>query len=135
MQATNKELYKKVSETYKHDPNLVKSIGNCIFFELSSFFKNPSSLICKLKNVGTWYMRKKSLHEYIHRWDSYYTQDPSPIYEDAKLMQAYINNKNQFNILTKRVIDYDEYVKKKKRIQEIRHKTQPLIKPKPDEEC
>lgn len=135
MQATSKELYANVVSNTGKDPALIKSIGDAVFYRLFTFFKYPESLICKLKGVGFWYMRKKKLNEYIHRWDSYYMMEPPPAYEDLKQMREYENNRRQFNILIERQKQYELYLKKKLEIRAIRYKTQPIQKPKTEEEC
>lgn len=133
MQATSKELYNKVALSMEKDPKLVKSVGDTVFYRLFMFFKFPDSIICKLKGIGFWYMRKKKLNEYIHRWDSYYTMDPEPVYSDEKVMKDYLSNKKQFNILIERQKQYEAYLIKKLEIREIRYKTQPFKKPKNEE--
>ena len=135
MQVTSKELYKEIAENTKRELSLVKSIGDAVFQELSSFFRNPNALICKLKGVGFWYMRKKKLNEYIIKWDSYYMQSPIPTLKNEEAQKVYLYGRNQFNILLDRQKQYELFLLKKQKIREIRHKTQPLQKPKTTEEC
>lgn len=135
MQATSKELYKNVASSSGKDLSLIKSVGDAVFYKLFLFFRNPDSLICKLKGVGFWYMRKKNLNDYVKKHANYYSKEEERIFKDERDARDYERNKIQYFTLVDRQIQYASYLAKKAEIRLIRNKTQPLQKPKPDEEC
>lgn len=133
MQTTSKELYKEVASTTNKDIKLIKSIGDTIFIATSNFFKYPPTLIGKLKGIGFWYMRRKMLDEYLKKNNNYYNTNIIRTFEEEKSEKEYKRNKEQFDILIKRQVDYNLYKEKKEKIKAIRYQTQELQKPKNEE--
>lgn len=136
MQALLNHIYKSVSIRSGKDYDLVKSVGDAVFKSLLYNIKHPSSLILKVKGIGSFYMRHKKLLLHIESYRDFYTNP-----ENEKQKNAIIQNEEQFFLKQKqylnlfnRVEDYKRYVAKKKIIREIRSKTQPLIEIKRDED-
>ncbi len=136
MQALLNHIYKSVSTKSNKDYDLVKSVGDAVFKSLLHNIKHPSSLILKVKGIGSFYMRHKKLRFHMESYRDFYTNP-----ENEKQKNAIIQNEEEFLLKQKqylnlfnRVEDYKRYVAKKKMIKEIRNKTQPLIEIKKDED-
>lgn len=135
MQITSKEIYKKVSVDNNIPIELIKNIGDYVFNELYQFMQSPTALIVKVKSLGSWYLRKKKLEEFIFRHHTSFTKDEIPEFSREESLERYLKQKAQYEVLLDRWEEYQRYKEKKEEIKEIRNKTQPFIKPKIEEEC
>lgn len=136
MQRVINDVYKKVGEDTNKSYDLIKSVGDSVFKNLLANIKKPECLILKVKGLGSFYLRKAKLAAYIESYRRFYTD---PTYERTQLAiqespETYENKQKQYFNFCERLKDYDRYLDKKKIIKEIRNKTQPVIKPKDDDE-
>ena len=136
MQRVINDVYKTVSEDVNKSYDLVKSVGDSVFANLLANIKKPEKLILKVRGLGSFYLRKAKLASYIESYRRFYTD---PTYERTQLaiaesLETYENKQKQYQNFCERMEDYERYVAKKKDIREIRNKTQPVIKPKDDDE-
>lgn len=67
MQLESKDFYKLVTEKHGIPFDLVKSIGDCVFRELSDLQKDPPNLILNVRKLGRRFARKKKVYERLSK--------------------------------------------------------------------
>lgn len=117
MQYTSKEIYKEVSEENNIPLNKVKLIGDIVFDELSKKIKSPNKIIIKIKGLGSFFLRKRKLENFIQ------SENTKGELTDFKLVET----------LEARLKEYEIYVQKKQKMQKLRRNGE-IIKPVIEEE-
>lgn len=113
---------------------MYKDLGNFIFQETYSMMRNPTSLIIKLKGVGSWHLRKKRMDivvsDYPDRGESKTRED----FDTDNGYEEYLEKYKQYNIFKDRLVEYDKYLALKHQINSKRRETQVLLEPNKGED-
>lgn len=109
-------------------------VGNFIQKELSDKLRKPSTLIIKLKGIGTWYLRKMRMEIMLSLFPDYYEIEGYNDFPSEDALKNFTNKQELYKIFKERLKDYEKYLELKRFIREERNKTEPLILPKPDED-
>lgn len=117
MQSDYKTIYKMTAERTGKSEQMYKDLGNFVFAQLYKNFRNPKSIIIKLKGIGFWYLRKKRLEILLTRY-AYDPEKGSP-FEDEEQTQE---------VMKLRLEDYKRYTEDKAEIRKKRNETQTLLK-------
>lgn len=125
MQSNLKQIYKLTAQRTNKEEQAYKDLGNFVFSALYKSLRRPTSLITKLKGVGTWYLRKKRMQEFK-------CPDPAKKPEETAYYLEIIDYNNKlemFTIFTERLKEYEEYTKLKQEIRKQRNEFQTLLEP------
>lgn len=125
MQSEMKHVYKTLSEETGKNEELYKDIGSFVFKEMSKMLKEPSSLILKLKGVGTWHLRKSRLEIFVGE----FTEPTHDEYTCQQTLDEWVEKRKRYNNFVQRLKEYDKYLEVKKEIREKRHEGQILLEP------
>jgi hypothetical protein len=128
MQSNPGEIYNLTSKRTGKSEQTYKDIGNFIFSELYKEQRRPSKLIIKIKGLGSFFLRRKRVKEIL----SYYPDGFSRTKEDFSSERQFLKYENKreiYEIFTERLKEYEEYIKERNQIREIRYETQVLLEP------
>lgn len=67
MQLESKHIYQATAEQWNLDPDLVKSVGDAVFRELSELQRNPPDLILHVRGLGRRFVRRSKLIDKIEK--------------------------------------------------------------------
>jgi hypothetical protein len=129
MQSDNKIIYKLTAERTGKPEKMYKDLGNFVFAETSKMMKRPTSLIIKLKGVGSWHLRKKRMEIIVKDYPERDKERVREDYSNAVDYQQYLYKKEIYNNFVERLKEYDEYLSIKKQVREKRYETQVLLEP------
>lgn len=113
---------------------MYKELGNFIFQETYNMMRNPTSLIIKLKGVGSWHLRKKRMDIVVNEWSDRGKVRGREEFETDNGYNEYLEKHKQYNIFKERLADYDKYLALKKEINAKRRETQVLLEPRKGED-
>jgi hypothetical protein len=133
MQSDYKEIAKITSQRTAGNEQLYKDICSTVFTSLNKNFRKPPSLILKLKGIGMWYLRRQRMRIILE----HFPPDFEKTEEDFESKFGAIEHNNRielFTIFKERLLDYDKYVEERDAVRKIRHATQQLLTPPPEEE-
>ena len=119
MQADIKTIAKKLSKEKKMDYDLIKAVGDTVFKYTGEVLKNPPNLIINLKGVGKWYLRKQQMERKIEYLEDYYKYSTGVLPEP---LGKYWENKELKEKLESLLPIYEEYLKEKKEMLELRRR-------------
>ena len=129
MQTNHLDIYAELAKEKGTSEQTFKDIGSFVFRETAKMLKEPTSLILKLKGIGSWHLRKKRMEifikEYPHFGENLTREDfPSDAsYENhAEKHQMYIN-------FQQRLKEYEKYLEIKSKIRKKRYESQTLLEP------
>ena len=128
MQSDWKEIYRLTAERTGGDEQLYKDVGNMIFSTLYKKIRRPTSILLKLKGVGTWYLRKKRLEIFL----SHFPPNWEKTEEDFSHPMQFIKNENKkeiYLLFQERLKEYEEYVALKNEIRIKRNERAQLLRP------
>ena len=108
---------------------MYKDLGNFIFQETYNMMRNPTSLIIKLKGVGSWHLRKKRMEIVVNEWADRGRIATREEFESDAGWESYQERHKQYNIFKARLEDYDKYLSLKREINAKRRETQVLLRP------
>jgi hypothetical protein len=129
MQSSHLDIYKQVAAKTGKSEQMYKDIGSFIFKETSRMLKNPSSLILKLKGVGTWHLRRKRMEIVVNEWtDRSEVKTREDFTSDAGY-NNYLEKHLRYINFQERLKEYEKYVEIKRQIRLKRNETQPLLEP------
>lgn len=131
MQATSKELYEQASEKLDVPFEHVKWVGDVIFREWAQNLKEPEAVILRIKRLGRMYLRKNRLMNEIVRLGTEIRHSREDLGEDHFLSLE--NKRDLLNLYEDRMIEYNNYIKKRKEKLDIRRLTQKLLERSEDE--
>lgn len=135
MQSDNNQIYKLTSARTGESEHIYKDIGNFIFAELNAVMRKPSSLIIKLKGVGSWYLRKKRMQIILEQYPMDITREKEE-FTSEYTYKNYCERRDRHLIFAQRMIEYEDYIRRKKEIRKIRYESQVLLQPnKGEDEC
>lgn len=119
MQADIKTVSKKLSKEKGIDYDLLKAIGDTVFKYTGEVLKNPPNLIINLKGFGKWYLRKQQMERKIEYLEDYYKYSTGVLPEP---LGKYWENKELKEKLENLLPVYEQYLKEKKDMFELRRK-------------
>lgn len=117
MQADIKSICKKISEDKDISYDLIKAVGDSFFKYTGNILKNPPNLIINLKGIGKWYLRKQQMERKIEYLEDFYKFSENIYSED---FGKYIENKELKEKLESLLPLYEQYLKEKKEMFELR---------------
>jgi len=134
MQSNHLDIYRQVAEKTGKSEQMYKDIGSFIFKETSQMLKNPTSLILKLKGVGSWYLRRKRMQIVVSEYPDRAEVRPREEFGSDVSYEEYLQKHNQYLNFQERLKEYDKYLELKRFIREKRNETQVLLEPDPGED-
>lgn len=134
MQTSYSDIYKELAEENKIDEQIYKDIGSFIFKETADMLKNPSSLILKLKGIGSWHLRKKRMEIVVNEWTDRSEIKQREEFTSQYAYEDYWEKHKRYINFQQRLLEYDEYIRIKKEIRQKRNEVQTVIRPPEGEE-
>lgn len=134
MQSSHLEIYKQVAEKTGKSEQMYKDIGTFIFKETSRLLKNPSSLILKLKGVGSWHLRKKRMEIVVNEWTDRSEVKTREDFTSDSAFQEYQEKHLRYVNFQERLKEYEKYLQIKQEVRKKRNETQRLLEPDEGEE-
>lgn len=134
MQTNHLDIYKQVAEKTGKSEQMYKDLGSFIFGETANMMKDPTSLILKLKGIGSWHLRKKRLEIVVNEWTDRAKVKTREDFTADSSYSEYLEKHMQYVIFQERLKDYDEYLKLKQEVKTKRHETQALLEPDNEED-
>ncbi len=119
MQKTCNDIYSQVAQKYSLDTDMVKFVGDSVFAEVNIKLRKPSSLIIKIRHLGSFFMRRNNLLKYVAR-------------NEVKELEEQI--RYDLELFKERVREYEKYIEKRDKLRKKRYETQEIIQPLVQEE-
>jgi hypothetical protein len=132
MQTNHQDIYSMLGAE-KGDEQMYKDIGSFIFKETALMIKNPTSLILKLKGVGSWHLRKKRMEIVVNEWTDRSLAKPREEFGSEASYQEHIEKHLRYVNFQERLKEYEQYLSIKKEIRAKRYETQVLLQPSQEE--
>lgn len=130
MQSNHLDIYKMVASDTGKSPDLYKDIGSFIFRETARMLKEPSSLILKLKGVGSWHLRKRRLEIFVNS----FTEPTHDRFTAQQTILEWDEKRKRYKNFLERLKEYDKYLEIKKEVRLIRNESQVLLEPNQGED-
>jgi len=130
MQSNHLDIYKMVADETGKNGETYKDIGSFIFKETARMLKEPSSLILKLKGIGSWHLRKKRLEVFV----SEFSEPTHDQWTSVQTIKDWEEKRKRFNNFLERLKEYDKYLTVKKEVRTKRNETQILLEPNKGED-
>lgn len=134
MQTNHNDIYAELAKETGKNEQTYKDIGSFIFRETAKMLKEPSSLILKLKGVGSWHLRKKRLDIVVNEWTDRAIVKTRSDFPSDLAYGIYLEKHLQYLNFQERLREYDRYLEIKSKIREKRNETQVLLSPNSDDE-
>lgn len=128
MQTNHLDIYKQVAKETGKSEQMYKDLGSFVFRETSRMMKEPTSLILKLKGIGSWHLRKKRLEILVEEWGNKRIKTREEFASDV-FYNIYLDKYELYLALKDRLKDYERYLELKKEIRLKRNETQSLLEP------
>lgn len=129
MQTNYLDIYNALAAETGKSEQMFKDIGSFIFRETAQMLKEPTTLILKLKGVGSWHLRKKRLEIVVNEWTDRAKVRSRDEFSSNVAYAAYLDKHLQYLNFQERLKDYERYLSIKKEIREKRYATQVLLEP------
>lgn len=129
MQTNQQDIYKTLAEEKGKSEQTYKDIGSFIFRETSKMLKEPTSLILKLKGVGSWHLRKKRMEIIISEFPERGLVLPREDFPSDDAYSTYIDRHKQYMNFLERMKEYEKYLAIKTKIRKKRYESQTLLQP------
>ncbi len=129
MQTNQNDIYTELAAEKGKDEQVYKDIGSFIFRETAKMLKEPSSLILKLKGVGSWHLRKKRLDTVIGEWKERAAVKTREDFSSDLAYGIYLERHLLYLNFKERLREYERYLEIKSKIREKRYETQILLRP------
>lgn len=129
MQTNHLDIYETLAKEKGKSEQTYKDIGSFIFRETSKMLKEPTSLILKLKGVGSWHLRKKRLEIVVNEWEDRSVKRPREEFPSELAYSVYLEKHYRYINFQQRLKEYEKYLAIKKQIREKRYETQTLLEP------
>lgn len=133
MQSNHLDIYGMTAQKTGKDEQLLKDIGIFIFKETAALLKEPTSLILKLKGVGSWHLRKKRMEIVVNEWTDRAKIKTREDFNTDSAYKIYLDKHEQYLLFQERLKDYEKYLSIKKDIRAKRFESQVLLEPKNEE--
>lgn len=134
MQTNHLDIYAMLAQEKGKNEQTYKDIGSFIFRETSKMLKEPTSLILKLKGVGSWHLRKKRMEIVVNEWTDRSVKRPREDFPSDLAYNVYLEKHYRYINFQERLREYDKYLDIKKQVREKRYATQTLLEPTKGEE-
>lgn len=129
MQTNHLDIYRTLATEKGKSEQTYKDIGSFIFRETAKMLKEPTSLILKLKGVGSWHLRKKRMEIVVNEWtDRGLVRDRNEFPSD-NAYNIYLEKHIQYVNFQQRLKEYEKYLAIKAKIRKKRYETQKLLEP------
>ena len=132
MQSNHLDIYKMVASDTGVSEELYKDIGSFIFKETARLLKEPTSLILKLKGIGSWHLRKKRMEIVINEYTDRSEVKTRDQFDSDSSFKEYQEKHNRYVLFQERLKDYEKYLAIKSEIRKKRYETQVLLTPEDD---
>lgn len=129
MQNDYRQVYKELAEENNVSEQLYKDLGNFVFQETYNILRSPTTLIIKLRGLGSWHLRKKRMEIIVNEYPDRGLIKTREEFESDGSFQEYLDKKRQYDIFVERLKDYEEYLKMKREVRAKRNETQTLLQP------
>jgi len=129
MQTNQQDIYKTLAEETGKSEQTYKDIGSFIFRETSKMLKEPTSLILKLKGVGSWHLRKKRMEILVSEFPERGLVLPRENFPSDESYSIYVERHKQYMNFLERLAEYTKYLEIKTKIRKKRHESQVLLQP------
>src|SRR5690349_4345711 len=129
MQTNQQDIYKTLAEEKGKSEQTYKDIGSFIFRETSKMLKEPTSLILKLKGVGSWHLRKKRMEILTTEFPDRGLVIPREDFPSDDAYSIYLEKFKQYHNFMKRLEEYKRYLEIKTKIRKKRYESQVLLQP------
>jgi len=129
MQTSQQDIYLELSKEKEINEQVYKDIGSFVFRETAKMLKEPTSLILKLKGIGSWHLRKKRLDIVVNEWTDRAEVKTREDFPSNMAYAAYLDKHLQYINFKERLEEYERYLSIKKEVREQRYKTQTLLAP------
>lgn len=129
MQTNHNDIYNQLATDTGKSEQMFKDIGSFIFNETAKMLKEPTSLIIKLKGIGSWHLRKKRLDILVNEWTDRGKVRLREDFPSDLSYGIYLEKHLQYMNFKDRLKEYDKYLEIKKKIRGKRYETQVLLKP------
>ena len=129
MQTNHQDIYLKLAKETGKSEQLYKDIGSFIFRETAKMLKEPTSLILKLKGIGSWHLRKKRMEIVVNEWTDRGLIRHRDEFPSDMAYNGYLEKHTQYMNFKERLLEYEKYLEIKKQIREKRYETQTLLEP------
>lgn len=134
MQTNHLDLYRLTAERTGKSEQMYKDLGTFIFKETSQMLKHPSSLILKLKGLGSWWLRKKRMEIVVNEWTDRAKIKTREDFSSDSGYQEYLAKHLQYQNFIERLREYDKYMEIKQEVRKQRNETQVLLEPNQGED-
>lgn len=129
MQTNHLDVYKMLAAETGKDEQILNDIGSFVFKETASLLKEPTSLILKLKGLGTWHLRKKRMEIVVNEWTDRAKVKTRDDFSSDYSYENYKRKHEQYLNFQERLKEYDTYLALKQEIRKKRNETQVLLEP------
>ena len=129
MQTNHQDIYAMLVLEKGGNEQMYKDIGSFIFKETSQMLKNPTSLILKLKGLGSWHLRKKRMEIVVNEWTDRGQVKTREDFTSDFSFNTYLEKHLRFLNFQERLKEYDKYLAIKQEIRKKRYETQILLEP------
>ena len=127
MQTNHLDIYKQLAQEKGKSEQMYKDLGSFIFKETSRLLKNPSSLILKLKGIGSWHLRKKRMEILISEWPEREKVRTREEFGSDSGYDQYMEKHRLFKVFKERLVEYEQYLTQKAEVRKKRNETQTLV--------
>ncbi len=134
MQTNQHDIYNQLAVETGESEQTFKDIGSFVFRETAKMLKEPTSLILKLKGVGSWHLRKKRLDIVVNEWTDRAKPRSRDEFPSDLAYGIFLEKHLQYLNFQERLKEYDKYLELKKQIREKRYETQVLLRPSDGED-
>jgi len=117
------------SERTGKSEQMYKDLGSFVFKETAKALKKPTTLILKLKGLGSWHLRRRRMQIILGEWDERAKVKTREEFNSDVTFNLYLERHALVKIFEDRLKDYERYLSIKKEIREKRYETQTLLKP------
>jgi len=129
MQTNHLDIYKMLAAETGRSEQIYNDIGSFIFKETARLLKNPTSLILKLKGIGSWHLRKKRLEIVVNEWTDRAKVKTREDFTSDVSYNIYKEKHLQYLNFQERLKEYERYMSLKQEIRKKRNETQVLLEP------
>ena len=129
MQTNHLDIYKRTAEKTGKSEQVYKDIGMFIFKETAKMLKNPTSLILKLKGIGSWHLRKKRMEIVVNEWIERAAVKTREDFSSDESFLSYKEKHDQYVLFQEMLKEYDKYLAVKENIRKLRNESQILLEP------
>ncbi len=127
MQTNHLDIYKILAEEKGKSEQMYKDLGSFIFKETSRLLKNPTSLILKLKGIGSWHLRKKRMDIVVNEWTDRAKVKTREDFTSDVSYNIYLEKHTQYKMFQERLKEYEEYLSIKAEVRKKRYESQTLL--------